>query len=207
MKVVGITGSSGSGKTTVSTIIKNNTGCKVISADSMAKKLNNPGTEYYDETIKLFGTEILDENQKINRKKLASILFTQEELRKKMNEITAKYVGSEIKRIINAFKRKKENEIVVVDAPLLFECGLDSICDYIIAVVCEEDALKVQRICNRDKIRTSQAKTRLKAQPSDEFYTSRANYVINNSREVAYAHLIKKVIKIVHEIKGDNEKN
>ena len=206
MKVIGITGSSGSGKTTVSTIIKNNTGCRIISADAIARDLNVPGEKYYDETLELLGTDILKEDKKVDRKKMATILFSDEELREKMNAITSKYVGGEIKKRIQTVRKKNVDELLVIDAPLLFECGLENVCDYIIAVVCKEDTLKIQRICHRDRLRTNQAKSRLEAQHDDEYYTSRANYIVDNSRETSYEHLIKRVIKIIHEIKGDKEK-
>ena len=101
MVIIGITGNSGSGKTTISTIIKNNLECTVISADYIAKKINVPGTDYYKETIELFGEDILKSDSTIDRRKLAEIIFSDSELKRKLNIITAKYVGSEIENLIN----------------------------------------------------------------------------------------------------------
>lgn len=206
MKVIGVTGNSGSGKSTVSTIIKNNLNCTVISADNLAKKINVPGSEYYEKTIELFGKDILNEDGTINRRKLAPILFTDVETKRKMNLLTSKYVGGEIEKLVNEEKAKANNGFVVIDAPLLFECGVDKLCDYVIAVTCAEEDTKISRICIRDKITKNQAKIRLEAQPDDEFYTSKADYVIYNNQDTLYITLIKGVIKVIHDIK-DKVKN
>lgn len=206
MKVIGVTGNSGSGKSTVSTIIKNNLGCTVICADNLAKKINIPGSEYYQKTIELFGTEILREDGTINRRKLAPILFTDVETKKKMNELTAQYVGGEIERLIEEERLKGKNDFVVIDAPLLFECGVDKLCDYIITVTCDEEETKIQRICERDKVTRKQAKIRLDAQPNDEYYLSKSDYTIYNDQNSTYGNLISGVIKIIHDIKKKDKK-
>lgn len=206
MKIIGVTGNSGSGKSTVSTIIKNNLGCTVISADNLAKKINIPGTEYYEKTIEIFGEGILKEDGTINRRKLAPILFSDVETKRKMNELTSKYVGGEIERLVNEEKSKSNNNFMVIDAPLLFECGVDKLCDYVIAVTCEEEDTKIKRICMRDKITRNQAKIRLDAQPNDEFYSSKADYTIYNNQNSLYINLIKGVIKVIHDIKDKAKK-
>lgn len=207
MKVIGVTGNSGSGKSTVSTIIKNNLGCTVICADNLAKKISIPGNEYYKKTIELFGTKILREDGTINRRKLAPILFTDVETKKKMNDLTAKYVGDEIERLVKEEKENGINEFIVIDAPLLFECGVDRLCDYIIAVTCQEEDTKIVRICARDKVTRRQAKVRLDAQPDDEFYLSKSNYRIYNNKNSTYGNLVKAVLKIIHQIKDDAKNN
>lgn len=207
MKVIGVTGNSGSGKSTVCTIIKNNLGCTVIYADNLAKKINIPGSEYYEKTIELFGTKILREDGTINRRILAPILFTDVETKKKMNALTAQYVGGEIARLVEEEKLKGKNDFVVIDAPLLFECGVDRLCDYIIAVTCEEEETKIKRICERDRVTRRQAKVRLDAQPDNEFYLSRSNYSIYNNRNSTYINLVNGVVKLIHKIKDDIEKN
>ena len=206
MKVIGVTGNSGSGKSTVSTIIKNNLGCNVISADNLAKRVNVPGSEYYKKTLELFGEEILREDGTINRRKLAPILFTNVETKRKMNELTAQYVGGEIERLVNEERLKGDKEFLVIDAPLLFECGVDKLCDYIIAVTCEEEDVKIHRICVRDRVSKRQAKVRLDAQPDEEFYTSKANYTIYNNKNSSYFNLVNGVVKLMHEIKDDIKK-
>ena len=206
MVVIGITGNSGSGKTTVSTIIKNNLNCTVVSADNIAKKINIPESEYYKETIKLMGEEILKEDSTIDRRKLASILFTNSEIKKQMNEITARYVGNEIEKIINEEAEAKENNFIVIDAPLLYECGIDKLCTYVIAVTCLEKETKIRRICVRDRLTRNQAELRLNAQPDSDFYANKADYVIYNEATTNYLNLVIDVLKVVHKIKKSEKR-
>ena len=201
MVVIGITGNTGSGKTTVSTIIKNNLNCTVISADYIAKKINVQGSKYYEETIELFGNKILKEDGTIDRRILAEIIFSDSELKKKLNKITAKYVGNEIENIVKEEKEKNKKKYIVTDATLLFQCRIDKLCDYIIAVVCENKEIKIRRIVSRDKLTRNQAEARLNAQPNNDFYISQSDIVIYNNPDISYFVLIKEVLKVVHRIK------
>ena len=92
MIIIGVTGRSGSGKSTVSTIIKNNTGALVIDADMIVKELMAPGEKYYDDVVKMFGDEIVNKNPgkkfgRINNPKLADIIFEDSEKREKLNKL------------------------------------------------------------------------------------------------------------------------
>lgn len=208
MIIVGVTGNTGAGKTTVSTIIKNNMNAVVIDADKISKDLMQPGEEYYEKILELFGrNEVLHSKtsknrQKINRTKLAKIIFEDEEKREMLNTLTFKYVGKEIKKQI---LENKDREMIVLDIPLLYEGGYDKICNYVIAVVSSEDA-KIERIFQRDKISREEVKTRLKAQQTDDFFKERANYVINNPGSYRYIALVKDTIKVIHDIKDKEAK-
>lgn len=83
MKIIGITGPSGSGKTTLSKILTDSYNAIIIDADAVAKKLSNDiTTEYYKEIVKLFGEGALQENNQLNRKKIASIIYSDKEKKK-----------------------------------------------------------------------------------------------------------------------------
>lgn len=162
MIIIGVTGNTGAGKSTVSTIIKNNTNALVIDADEVSKRLMEPGTEYYKGIVDIFGEEILQTKPaknkgKIHRAKFAKILFSDEEKRLALNKLTYKYVGKEFKKTILA---NKDKEFIVLDVPLLFESGFNKICNYIIVVSADNDA-KIERVKERDKIHPDQAKKRL----------------------------------------------
>ena len=175
MKVIGITGSSGSGKSTLTKILANELNAKAIYSDEIVKKMQKKGTDYYKKIVETFGEEILNENKEINRKKLAEIIFSKEEDRNKMNEITKTYVLEEIKKQIKETKK----EIVIVDAPILIESGLNKECNVIIAVICNRKT-QIKRICERDNIEEKEAIARLNSQKSNEYYKKYADYIVEN---------------------------
>ena len=206
MIIIGVTGNTGSGKSTVSTIIKNNTGAFVIDADQVAKQLMLPGEDYYNDVVKLFGNDILYNKKekhkgKINNSKLAKHIFSDEEKREQLNKITFKYVGKKTKELI---MENKDKEVIVLDFPLLYEGGFDKICNCIIGVVADRET-KISRIRERDKLTAEQAALRLDSQADEEKLKEEVNYVVNNSENVRYISLVKDVVKLIHKIKRDEE--
>lgn len=173
--VIGITGNSGTGKSEIAKLLAKKINAEIINADLVAKKLSEPGNIYNEKIIELFGEEIL-ENKKINRKKLAEIVYNNSQKRERLNNLTYIYVGNEIKHMVKLTK----NQNVILDVPLLFESGLDKICDFTIAVLADEKT-KVERICKRDGIDESIAKSRLSIQEKIEYYKTRADYILENN--------------------------
>lgn len=195
MRVIGITGSSGSGKTTICNIIKNLYNSEILDADKVAKELSsNINSDYYKEMVKLFGKECLLENKMINRKKVAEIIYSDDEKRSKLNDLTFNYVVEKMKKDLSNIKDK---DYVIIDAPLLYEAGVDKLCDKVIAVVAESKN-KVKRICLRDGIDENFAKKRLKIQNEDNFYIEKADYVIYNNKDI---NNLEESIKMILEEK------
>lgn len=181
LKIIGVTGNSGSGKSFICEILSNKyKNVIIIDADKIAKKMSNIGTLYYKEVVNMFGKDIVKENLEIDRKLLAEIIFNDDEKRKKINSITFKYVVDEIK---NSIKVNSNKSMIVIDAPLLFESGLDKICDITIGVISNED-VKIDRICFRDKLSVKQAKDRLKVQLSDEVLKEKCDCIIENNGDI-----------------------
>ena len=174
--IIGITGNSGSGKSEIAKIIAKKIGAQIIDADKVVKELSEPGQEYYEKVVELFSKDILN-NNRLNKAKIAEIIYNNEAKREKLNRITYKYIVDEIK------KRALKGEKTIIDAPLLFESNLDRICDYTIAVLADED-IKIRRICKRDKIDINTAKARLQIQNNNEYYLKRANNVIKNNGDL-----------------------
>lgn len=178
MKTIGITGNSGTGKSFICEILLNKyNNAVIVDADKIVKEMSNINTLYYKEIINAFGKSILKENLEINRKQLAKIIFNDDEKRQKLNSITFKYVVDEIK---NKIKLNNDKSIILIDAPLLFESGLDKICDITIGVVSNED-IKIDRICKRDKLSIKQAKDRLKVQMNDEILKEKCDFILDNN--------------------------
>ena len=176
--ILGITGTSGSGKTTVGNILSKRENVFVIDADSVAKKLNAPGTSYMNEIKKCFGDKFFLEDGNLNRKKMADEIYSNNESREKLNSITFKYVVDKILEIIKSDDATNK-DYIVVDAPLLFESGLQNFCDYTISLISEYET-KIKRICNRDNIDEDTARRRLNIQHDDKYYIEQSDYVINN---------------------------
>ena len=190
MKIIGITGSSGSGKSTVCEILKQKYLVKIIDADVIAKRLSTKGTKYLAEICKVFGTDILDEQGNLNRRKLASIIYSSAQAREKLNECTFKYIKQEIKQEIES---TKENISIIIDAPLLFESGLNEWCSCIIGVISTKE-LQLQRVVIRDNISYEQAEKRLYAQKANGFYKKNCDMLIQNNNNISE---IKEQIDVV----------
>lgn len=196
MKVIGITGSSGSGKSTVAGLLEQKYGAKLIDADKVVKELTVPGTDYMDAIKNDIGEEFFYEDGNLNKKKLAETIYSDEDALIKLNRLTFKYVVDEMK---NRVSNTEENvPFVVIDAPLLIEAGLDKLCNYIIAVLADKE-IKIQRICKRDNLDEKTAESRLKIQKEDEFYTNVANFVIYNNGKEDLEVNIKKIVEEIEK--------
>lgn len=177
MKIIGITGNSGSGKSTISKMVQDKCNGIVIDADKIARNMACADSNYLKEIANVFGTDIIS-NNKLDRKKMADIIFNDKIQKEKMDKITFKYVVNEIKLRINL--AKEQYDCIILDVPLLFESKLNELCDYTIGVIAKEED-KICRICKRDNINREKAIQRINSQPSDEFYINNCDYIINNS--------------------------
>lgn len=182
MNIIGITGSSGAGKSTVCDILQREYDVKVICADKIAKKLSKRGTTYIEEIVKCFGNDILDEQGELKRKKLAEIIYTDPQKRKALNRCTFKYIKKEIEKQI---LEEKQVSTIIIDAPLLFECELDGLCNFVIGIISKRE-LQIERIVARDNVDYEHAEIRLNAQESNEFYIQRCDEIIENNDDIFY---------------------
>ena len=179
MKIIGVTGTSGSGKSEVCKILVEKYNAELIDADQIAKKLSQKGTIYFNSIVESFGNEIIDQKGELNRKKLANIIYEDKKKREELNKLTFLYVVEDIKKMINKTKKK----IMIVDAPLLFESRLDQICDFVISIIADPE-VKIERICKRDGITKQEAKKRLQAQAPNSFFIENSDYILWNNKEI-----------------------
>ena len=189
--ILGVTGSSGAGKSTVCEILEKEYAFNIINADKIAKQLSKNGTKYLQEIVNHFGKDILLEDGELNRKKLADTIYSDSEKRNELNNITFKYIKSEIKFQIE----KCNNNKIAIDAPLLIEAQIQQLCDVTIAVVSENREIQLQRIIKRDKIDRAHAVSRLESQHENEFYISHSDYTIinNENLELQISEVLKKI--------------
>lgn len=177
-KIVGLTGQSGSGKSCVSKAFEK-FGAKVINADAVAHSALK--TERCKESLRnSFGDEIFDQNGDVVRKALAKAAFSSRENTLKLNSCTHPVIIDLIKDDIVKAKNIPGCRGAVLDAPTLFESGLDSLCTVVVSVIADE-SLRLQRIISRDGLTAEEAQLRLNAQRDDSFYTERADIVLKNN--------------------------
>ena len=178
--IIGITGSSGAGKSTIAEILEKQYHAKVIMADKIAKTLSKKGTNYFNEIVENFGASILQPDGELNRKKLADLIYHNAEKRNILNTCTLKYIVQEIKEEIQLLKQQDASQFIALDAPLLFEANLDQVCDVTIAVISPNKEMQLKRIMERDNISLEHATARLSAQHPNSFYSEKCQYTIIN---------------------------
>ena len=182
MKIIGLTGGTGSGKGYVSERLKARK-AYVIDADAVAHEIIEKGRPAYKEIVDYFGSEILDEDGNIFRRKLGNIVFSDKDKLAFLNSCTHKYINMEIMRIIEEVKPQTNvYSAIIIDAPLLAEAGLVDICDDIWVVYADSE-VRVKRIMERDSIREEQARNRIASQRSWEEYKELGAVIIDNSSD------------------------
>lgn len=182
MKIIGLTGGTGSGKGFVSERLKARK-AYVIDADAVAHEIIEKGRPAYKEIVDYFGSEILDEDGNILRRKLGNIVFSDKDKLAFLNSCTHKYINMEIMRIIEEVKPQTNvYSAIIIDAPLLAEAGLVDICDDIWVVYADSE-VRVKRIMERDSISEEQARNRIASQRSWEEYKELGAVIIDNSSD------------------------
>lgn len=176
--VVGLTGQTGAGKSTVSRIFAEN-GFMVINADFVARQVMDKGSPCLAEVVETFGMDILESDGSLDRKKLAGMVFTDKTKLETLNTITYPYITREILQQINIFSGMGKS-FILLDAPTLFESRADDFCEIVISVLAEKEIRK-QRIISRDNLTPEQAQNRMNSQLSEEYFISRSDYTINNN--------------------------
>lgn len=170
--VVGLTGPSGAGKSTVAAAFAR-LGCHVVDCDQLTRRSDVYDSACIARLRQAFGDSVAPGGV-LNRRELAARAFASPEGKGLLEEITFPPILRRIRQEI-----AEQNGIVILDAPTLFEAGLDSICRKILAV-CAPQAERLERIRNRDGLSEAQALQRFRAQHSDDFYICRADDVISN---------------------------
>ncbi len=127
--VIGITGGVGAGKSSVLDMLDAGSDCRIIIADEVAKKIQEPGQACYNDIVSLLGKEVLSNDGKIDRVKMAGLIYENEELREKVNGLIHPAVNRYIEEIIAEERAAKKREFLFIEAALLIECGYGRICD------------------------------------------------------------------------------
>jgi dephospho-CoA kinase len=186
MKIVGLTGGIGSGKSAVLSVFSSQ-GVPCYQSDSSAKKLMHQDPELINQIKALFGDDLY-EGEKLNRGKLAEVVFADKSKLESLNAI----VHPRVKEDFQLFLSQQNADYVIKEAAILFETGGAEDCDVTILVTAPED-LRIERVMKREKSKVEHIKSRMRHQWSDEKKIPMADYVINN---IDWDKTLKKVEEI-----------
>lgn len=177
MTVIGITGPTGAGKTTVLNVLSD-LGGVILDCDTLYHDLTATCEPMRQELAERFGTDIFDKDGQLQRKALGAIVFEDEQALSDLNEITHRYVYRAVEQAVAAAK-EEERPAVAIDAIALLESGLGCICDTTVAVTAD-DELRVQRIMARDNISEEYARKRVEAQKPSSWFEEHCDHVLRN---------------------------
>jgi dephospho-CoA kinase len=190
MKIIGLTGGIGTGKSTVLQLFEN-LGAAVYIADVEAKKLMNSNEELIIEITKIFGENSYVEN-KLNTAHISSIVFNNKQ---KLNELNG-LVHPKVRQHFKNFIKNCKAEFVIYEAAILFESGSDKLCDYIITVTANFDD-RIERIIKRDGVSKKQILDRMQHQLKDDFKIKNSHFVIKNNQLLATKAQVKTIFDIL----------
>jgi len=176
---IGVTGGIGSGKTEVCRIFQS-LGAKVFYADTITKELIDTDPTIIKNIRRTFGTDVFTPDGKLDRKRLATLVFQNHFLREKLNKIVHPTVLRFLKRTIQNLKISGQSRLIVVEAALIYEAHGEHLFDYIVVVEASEEQ-RVDRLLKRDQTNLSEIMHRIKAQLSAEEKQNRADFIIENT--------------------------
>lgn len=180
MKILGLTGGSGTGKSAASAAFAA-LGCGVIDADASYRTLCDTCQPMLDKIQSVF-LDVLSPDGKLDRKKLGAIVFADPAKLARLNAITHPYIRQAARDAFAAYEAAG-CALCIYDAPVLFEAGADTLCDQICAVLADR-ATRITRIMARDDISQQYAALRVDAQKNDAFYTEKCHYIIQNDADL-----------------------
>ena len=187
MKVIGVTGGVGAGKSTVLNYIYGVCNCRIIYSDQVANDIKLKGQPCYEPLLELLSESVLDGNGEIDKKKMASMIFSDEILLAKVNDILHPAVNQYILEQIELERANDEIEYLFIEAALLIENGYVDIVDEMWYVYADEDVrrnrLKQSRGYSDEKISDI-----LRGQLTDGDFRAHADFVIDNSGDEEYMH-------------------
>lgn len=182
MKIIGITGGVGAGKSTVLDYLREQFHAYVIQADQVGHQVMEPGEICYSQVIALFGEHILKKDKTIDRKAVSDVVFGNEEKLKKLNEIIHPAVRQSVLEEIQLQKEKK-TAIVVVEAALLLEEHYEKFCDKVWYVHTDRE-IRISRLMENRGYSREKSESIISSQAPDEYFAKHADYIIRNNGDI-----------------------
>ena len=180
MKIIGITGPTGAGKSSLSEYMRAR-GIPVIDADKLYHSLLTPPSPCLDAIRSAFGDKVFTCEGELDRSLLAHIVFNDEKQLELLNETVLSTVLCESRKLFAKYE-SEDIKCAAIDAPTLIESGFYTECHTVVSVICPYD-LRIERIILRDNLDRDAAEERVRAQKPNEFYTERSDTVINNNSD------------------------
>ena len=174
--IIGLTGNMGTGKSTVAKMLEE-LGALHIDADQLAREVVEPGEPAYLDVLHWFGEQVLDDQGRLDRKALGLIVFRDAKQRKILEKLVHPRITSRIEEIIAS---QSPETVIVIDAPLLIEAGIDQYVDEIWVTDCPRST-QIARIQKRDRMNEEEIIRRLDAQMSNEQKRASADLVIHTT--------------------------
>ncbi len=197
MTVVGLTGPTGAGKSTVSSLLASQ-GYYVADGDMVAREITAADSPVLSVLAGSFGSDIINSDGSLNRRLLAERAFASPEATAKLNGITHPAITKKIFSGISE-AAKKGYAVAVIDAAALFESGIAGRCDLVAAVTAPEQ-IRLARITERDSISEAQVLRRMNAQKSEEYYEQKADIIIRNYSPYTIENEMKQLYARINEI-------
>ena len=182
MRVIGVTGGVGAGKSTVLGILEKEFDAYVIQADLLGHVLMEPGEECYDAVIALFGKEIIKKDKTIDRRRISDVVFTDKDMLLKLNGIIHPAVKQRILRLISE-QREAGRKLCVVEAALFLEERYQEFCDEVWYVYTEEE-IRIQRLMESRGYSRDKSLGIIRNQVSDQVFRENTDYVIENNGDL-----------------------
>lgn len=182
MKIIGITGGVGAGKSTVLDYLREQFHAYVIQADQVGHQVMEPGEICYSQVIALFGEHILKKDKTIDRKAVSDVVFGNEEKLKKLNGIIHPAVRQSVLEEIQLQKEKK-TAIVVVEAALLLEEHYEKFCDKVWYVHTDRE-IRINRLMENRGYSREKSESIISSQAPDEYFAKHADYIIRNNGDI-----------------------
>lgn len=177
-----MTGGIASGKSTVTKTLEN-LGAIIIDSDKLAHAIMYPYKPAWNDIVKLFGQEILNSDETINRDRLGQIVFNDAKLLQELNQITHWRVAERYKEDLRIIKKENPDAVIVMEIPLLYETHAERICDEVWVVWVDRET-QIERLIKRDNISEEDAIKRIESQMDLDEKARRADVVIDNRHSI-----------------------
>jgi len=192
-----LTGNIGSGKSTVAAMLRE-AGIPVLDADRISREVTAPGGRAYDVVVQAFGRGIVRDDGSIDRKRLGEIVFTDPQLRSKLEAITHPAILEAIKEALSGIEREG-HRIAVVEATLIHESGRKGLFEAVISVSCDRETA-ISRLAARDGMSRAQAEARLRAQMPSDLKAGASDHLIDNSGDIESTR--RQVVALIEVLLG-----